>query len=67
MDVIRGGMRGKRGRWPWRPRPRLQLVTDAPSPGRLGAAEDPYLYWMIGALGLFVVAFALFMGAWTGG
>jgi len=30
-------------------------------------SEDPFALAMIGSFGIFVLAFAMFMGLWTGG
>lgn len=63
MDVIRGTERPKwKRRW-WAPRPNLRLVRDVQAPQ---SGEGPYALAMIGSFGLFVLAFAIFMGAWTG-
>lgn len=63
MDVIRGTKRPiwKR-RW-WIPRPALRLVRDQLIPE---SGADPFVLAMIGSLGLFALAFAAFMGGWTG-
>ena len=64
MDVIRGMTGPKRKRRWWTPRPHLRLVTAAKTPRTAG---DPFALAMIGSFGIFVLAFAIFMGGWTGG
>lgn len=64
MDVIRGTNGPRRRRRWWAPRPALRLVRDPQAPESGG---DSFILAMIGSFGLFVLAFAMFMGAWTGG
>lgn len=62
MDVIRGTGSPKRSRW-WAPRPNLRLVREQRN---ISSGGDPFAFAMIGLLCLFVLAFSVFMGAWTG-
>ena len=67
MEVIRGTASPKpRRRW-WAPRPVLRLARDPRDPRASQAGADPFFIAMIGSFGLFVLAFAMFMGGWTGG
>jgi hypothetical protein len=66
MDVIRGTQGPKRKRRWWAPRPSLRLVRDARTPEPTQSREDPFALAMIGSFGLFVLAFAIYVGAWTG-
>jgi hypothetical protein len=63
MDVIRGMTGPKRKRRWWTPRPHLRLVSESKAKR---TAEDPFAIAMIGSFGIFVLAFVMFMGAWTG-
>jgi len=64
MDVIRGTNGPSRSRRWWARRPNLRLVRDPVTPRN---SEDPFALAMIGSFGIFVLAFAMFMGLWTGG
>ena len=63
MDLIRGMTGPKRKRRWWTPRPQLRLVNESKTQR---TAEDPFALAMIGSFGIFVLAFVIFMGAWTG-
>lgn len=64
MEVIRGTTRPRRRRRWWTARPGLRLVRDQQT---LQTREDPLFIAMIGSFALFLMAFAMFMGGWTGG
>lgn len=63
MDLIRGTRSPKRRRRWWALRPDLRLVPDARHPQ---TREDPFVIAMIGSFCIFVLAFAMFMGMWSG-
>ena len=66
MDVIRGTTPAKRRQRLWSPRPALRIVGASPPPVRF-TRDDRLLLAMVGSFCLFVLVFAMFMGAWTGG
>jgi hypothetical protein len=69
MDVIRGTNGPRRRRRWWAARPALRLVRGPQAPQITQTPqtrEDPFAIAMIGSFGIFVLAFAIFMGAWTG-
>lgn len=67
MNVIHGTTHPRRRRSWWAQRPDLRLVRDprAPQPPQVG--EHTFFLAMIASFCLFVLTFARFIGAWTGG
>ena len=66
MDVIRGtGSANRRHRW-WGPRPVLRIVGSPSLPSPF-TRDDRFIIAMVGSFCLFLLVFALFIGAWTGG